>query len=241
MKKIAILLAGAAAVACASGEPLPNTEVFKAPEGGKVTITMISHGSIEISYKDCEIQVDPVGSAIDYSAAPKADLVLITHEHGDHLDPYAVTAITKEGTTVICNAASASQLEGAQIMANGDTKTVGDVVVTACPAYNISEGRTRFHPQGNGNAYLLTVGGLKIYVGGDTEDIPELAQLQGVDIAFLPVNQPYTMTVEQCISAALAMNPKVLIPYHLGDTDMQAIKDGLEGSGIDVRLHETLR
>lgn len=240
MKKIAILLAGAA-VACASGEPLPNTEVFKAPDGGKVTITMISHGSIEISYKDCEIQVDPVGAAIDYSAAPKADIILITHEHGDHLDPSAVIALLKEGTTVICNAASAEKLENPIIMANGDTKTIGGVEVTACPAYNISEGRTRFHPQGNGNAYLLSVGGLKIYVGGDTEDIPEFAQMKGVDVAFLPVNQPYTMTVEQCISAALAMQPKVLIPYHLGDTDMQAIKDGLEGSGIDVRLHETLR
>lgn len=226
--------------------PVPGIrETFKAPEGGKVSIDMICHGSIALEYKGFEIQVDPVvknaGQTIDYAAFPKADLVLVSHEHGDHLDPSAIQIVSKEGTHVVCNGASASKIPGAEVMANGDSKQFGDITVKAVPAYNNSEGHTRFHPQGNGNGYLLGMGGLNIYVAGDTEDIPELAELKDIDIAFLPANQPYTMTVEQCIKAAKTISPKVLIPYHLGNTDVQAIKDGLEGTGIDVRLYDTLK
>ena len=129
-----------------------------------------------------------------------------------------------------------------ETMSNGEsTKADKGIIIDATPAYNTTEGRTQFHPKGNGNGYLLTIGGLRVFVSGDSEDIDEYAQLKDIDVAFLSANQPYTMTVEQCIHAAKVIKPKVLVPYHLSNTDMQAIKDGLEGTGIEVRLHESLR
>ena len=232
------------AVSC-SGVQNDLVDSFAAPEGGNVIITPINHGSIAISFEGVEIQVDPVGSyygkVIDYSAFPKADLILITHEHGDHLDPAIIAELSKEGTRVFCNASSAPSIPEAEIIENGDSCEVCGICVKAVPSYNYTEGHTKFHPKGNGNGYVLGIGGLNVYVAGDTEDIPELSELMDIDVALLPVNQPYTMTVEQCIRAAKTIAPKVLIPYHLGETDMQAIKSGLEGSGIDVILHEELR
>lgn len=244
---IAAFAVALAAFGCenAPQQPFP-VETFKAPRGGKVEITMVNHGSIALSYKGFEIQVDPVGklqnSEVNYSAFPKADLILITHEHGDHLNADTVAALSKEDTRIFCNFASLKVLPEATVMKNGEVNTLENgIVVNAVPAYNITEGHTRFHPQGNGNGYVLTIGGLKIYIAGDTEDIPELADLEDIDIAFLPANQPYTMTVEQCIRAAKTISPKVLIPYHLGDTDVEAIKSGLADTDIDVKLYDTLK
>lgn len=242
MKKLMIILsAGAILSSCASAQQYScPVESFKAPKGGQVQIAMVNHGSIALSYKGYEIQVDPVGDF--YAEFPKADLIVISHEHGDHLAPDVVKSLSKEGTRVICNASSASKLDDPEIMRNGDSAELAkNISVKAVPAYNITEGHTNFHPKGNGNGYLFSIGGLSIYVAGDTEEIPELSDLKDIDIAFLPANQPYTMTVEQCISAAKTIAPKVLVPYHLGNTDVQAIKAGLEGSGIDVKLYDTLK
>ena len=243
---MSLILAAAVLAGCSAPDCSFPVEEFKTAEGGKLHITMVSHGSLALSYKGYEIQVDPVGDnhgqMTDYSCFPKADLILVTHEHGDHLDSSLIGELSKEGTEIICNEASLEKIPGAVVMHNGEERTVGKgITVRAVPAYNTSEGHTKFHPEGHGNGYILTVGGLQVYIAGDTEDIPEMSELNGIDIAFLPVNQPYTMTVEQCIRAAGMISPVVLIPYHLGDTDMQAIKDGLAGSGIDVRLFETLR
>lgn len=246
MKYLALICALAASVsvaACATkSENDPNVESFKA-KGGTVDINCISHGSISVTYKDYIIQIDPVGGRnADYSSFPKADLILITHEHGDHLNKETIEMLTKDDTRLIANGKSQAQLGYGEVMANGQSVTVGKgITVEATPAYNTTEGREQFHPKGNGNGYLLTLGGLRVFVSGDSEDIEEYAQLKDIDVAFLSANQPYTMTVEQCIHAAQVIKPKVLVPYHLSNTDMQAIKDGLEGSGIDVRLHETLR
>ena len=246
MKYLALICALAASVsvaACATkSENDPNVESFKA-KGGVVDINCISHGSISVTYKDYIIQIDPVGGrSADYSSFPKADLILITHEHGDHLNKETIEMLTKDDTRLIANAKSQAQLGYGEVMANGQSVTVGKgITVEATPAYNTSEGREQFHPKGNGNGYLLTLGGLRVFVSGDSEDIEEYARLKDIDVAFLSANQPYTMTVEQCIHAAQVIKPKVLVPYHLSNTDLQAIKDGLEGSGIDVRLHETLR
>lgn len=249
MRKLMSIIAAAAFIACSS-TPAIETDIpsqsFKAPKGGEVQAFMINHGSVGFAYKGLIVQVDPVGSyggkQIDYSSLPKADLVLVCHEHGDHLDPAIIKEISKEGTAVVCNAASAAKLDNPIVMGNGETKTVAGIEVKAVPAYNYTEGHTRFHPKGNGNGYVFTLGGLKIYVAGDTEDIDEIADLKGqIDVAFLPVNQPFTMTVDQCIKATRALCPKVLVPYHLGDTDMQAIKDGLADSGVEVYLFESLK
>lgn len=241
----ALVAAGSVAACAPKTENDPNVESFKA-KGGKVEINCINHGSLAVSYKDYLIQIDPVknhgGKELDYESFPKADLILVTHEHGDHYNKETIELISKEDTRIITNGTVHGLLGYGETMDNGETTEAGKgIKIDATPAYNTTEGRTQFHPKGNGNGYLLTIGGLRIFVSGDSEDIEEYAQLKDIDVAFLSANQPYTMTVEQCIHAAKVINPKVLIPYHLSNTDMQAIKDGLEGSGIEVRLHETLR
>ena len=143
-----------------------------------------------------------------------------------------------KGTTqIVTNARCAEMLGYGTVMANGDTATIfGDVRLDAVPAYNYTEGRTQFHPKGRDNGFVLTMDGLRIYIAGDTEDIPEMAELKDIDIAFLPVNQPYTMTVEQCVRAAKTISPRVLVPYHFSQTDLSALPGLLPG--IDVRLRQ---
>lgn len=229
-----------------SAAGLPTTayqvERFFTSAGDPVDITLVYHGSLEILYKGKSIQIDPVssmnGKNTDYAKDfPKASVVLITHEHGDHLDKNAITAISSENTRIIMNTRSQSQSGMGEAMQNGQrTEILPDLSVTAVPAYNTTAGREQFHPKGNGNGYVLEFPGLRIYVAGDTEDIPELASLKDIDVAFLPVNQPYTMTVEQCIKGAKAFMPKVLIPYHFGQTDLSSLPASLPG--IQVRLRD---
>ena len=216
-------------------------EQFQTPSGKTVGITLIKHGSLEIHYKGLSFQIDPVsglGKPTNYAAEfPKADYILITHEHGDHLDKEAISALHKESTRLITNARCAEMLGWGKVMANGDQLELQDgISLEAVPAYNYSEGHLQFHPKGRDNGFILTLEGLRIYIAGDTEDIPEMAQLKDIDIAFLPVNQPYTMTVEQCVKAAQTIAPKVLIPYHFGQTDLSSLPQLLPG--IDVRLRE---
>lgn len=226
-----------------AGKPVTKYEVerFMTDGGETVDITLIKHGTLAISYNNISIQVDPVsehGKSTDYATEfPKADVILITHEHGDHLDDAAIKALTGEGTRIFLNAASGEKIGGGEVIANGETVTLPeDIVLEAVPAYNITPGRERFHPKGNGNGYVLTIDGLRIYIAGDTEDIPEMADLKDIDVAFLPVNQPYTMTVEQCVAAAKVIKPKVLIPYHFSQTDLNNLPESLPG--VDVRLRD---
>ena len=234
-----------------------ETESFSTDSGKPVMVTLIKHGSLEIRYNGRSIQVDPVGGhgkPTDYATEfPKADLILITHEHGDHLDPEALAALTGEGTRLIANAASAGKLADAEgipspeVMANGDRRILvfdtraesavlpGDIIVEAVPAYNTTPGREKFHPKGNGNGYVLDLDGLRIYIAGDTEDIPEMAELKDIDVAFLPVNQPYTMTPDQCVHAAQMVRPKVLVPYHFGQTDLGGLPERLPGMTVLLR------
>ncbi|MBR1576141.1 MAG: MBL fold metallo-hydrolase [Bacteroidales bacterium] len=244
-----------------AGKPVSRyaCETFLTPGGRPVTLTLIKHGSLEIRFAGRSIQIDPVsglGRPTDYAMEfPKADLVLVTHEHGDHLDPVALASLCGEGTHLISNETSAERLRGVEgivppeVMANGERRIIvtggprvesstlpEDLIVEAVPAYNTTPGREKFHPAGNGNGYVLTLDGLRIYVAGDTEDIPEMAELKEIDIALLPCNQPYTMTVEQCVRAAEAVRPKVLIPYHFGETDITSLPGRLPG--IQVLLRE---
>ena len=204
-------------------------------------ITLIKHGSLEISYKGLSIQIDPVdgyGKPTDYATEfPKADVILITHEHGDHLDDAAIAALTGDATLLLLNEASHGKIGRGEVIRNGENRELpGGILLEAVPAYNTTPGREMFHPKGNGNGYVLTIDGLRIYVAGDTEDIPEMASLADVDIALLPVNQPYTMTPEQCLAAARVIRPKVLIPYHFGQTDLSGLTSALPE--IDVRLRQ---
>ena len=193
-----------------------------------VDITLIKHGTLAITFKGNWIHVDPVmdlGKPTVYSAEfPKADAILITHEHGDHLDEHAINSLSNSDTRLIMNYKSWDKIGHGDVMENGDRGSLpGRGIIVAVPAYNTTQGREQFHPKGNGNGYVLSLDGLRIYIAGDTENIPEMAELEDIDVAFLPVNQPYTMTVEQCVAAASIIAPKVLIPYHFGQTDLRSL------------------
>jgi L-ascorbate metabolism protein UlaG (beta-lactamase superfamily) len=233
----------ASAMAATGDAAAPRTDTFQAPDGRPVAFTCIKHGSLRIQYGGLEIQVDPVGQglppATDYAAFPKADLILVTHEHFDHFDRDAIAALRKDGTEIVVNPAVRGMLGAGRAMANGDRfDWRGGIAIYAVPAYNTTPGHLQFHPKGRDNGYVLTLGGLRVYIAGDTEDIPEMANLSGIDIAFLPCNQPYTMTPEQAASAARTLSPKVLFPYHYGATPVRRVADLLDGSGIDVRIRD---
>lgn len=227
----------------AEGKRVTKYEVerFWTASQNPVDITLVKHGTLAISYKDRTIHIDPVsgyGKPTDYSTEfPKADVILITHEHGDHLDPDAITDLTGPETVLVLNETSRKKIGRGEALHNGESRELpGGIKLEAVPAYNTTPGREMFHPKGNGNGYVLTIDGLRIYVAGDTEDVPEMADIKDIDVAFLPVNQPYTMTPEQCIAAAKVIQPKVLIPYHFGQTDLTALPAALPE--MDVRLRQ---
>ena len=217
-----------------------QTDTFKTKGGKDVAITAIKHASMRIQYDGLEIQVDPVAKFApdtDYSKFPKADLVLVTHEHFDHFDRDAIAALTKDGTQVIANPSVQKMLGSGAAMTNGESRVVAKgIAIDAVPAYNTTSGRTQFHPKGRDNGYVLTIDGLRVYIAGDTEDIPEMAKIKDVDVAFLPCNQPYTMTPEQVAKAAKTLKPKVLFPYHYSATPIKRVAELLEGTSIDVRI-----
>ncbi len=221
------LLAGTA-----FGKERYETDVI--PTGsGDLTITFLGHGSLLLSFDGMIIAIDPYSKVADYTTLPKADIILVTHEHGDHLDLGAIKAIRSNRTVVAANPAAAEKIPGAMVMKNGDKKrfpgTRKDstgIEVIAVPAYNLVHERSPgmpFHPKGQGNGYVLAFGDKRVYVAGDTENIPEMKALAGVDIAFLPMNLPYTMTPEMVADAARMIRPKILYPYHFGETDTSRI------------------
>ena len=220
-----------------------QTDEFTTKSGKKVTITCIKHASLEINYNGVEIEVDPVGMWLkpetDYATFPKANIILVTHEHKDHFDRAAIHEIRTPATSIYVNQAVFGHFRNGLVMKNGDVrKYAADITIEAVPAYNTTPEHLQFHPKGRDNGYVLTLDGLRIYIAGDTEDIPEMADLKDIDIAFLPCNQPYTMTVEQCVNAAKIIKPKVLFPYHYSETPVHKISMALAGSGIDVRIRK---
>ena len=209
---------------------------------GDLTLTFIGHGTLMFQHGGKVIHLDPVSREADYTRLPDADLVLITHEHGDHLDADAVAEIRKDGTVVVVSSSCVDRLQNAQVMENGDAGEFAGFRVEAVPAYNLvhmrGEGQP-YHPKGRGNGYIITFGDSRVYVAGDTENTPEMKGLEDIDVAFLPMNLPYTMTPEMVADAAKAFRPRILYPYHFGDTDTGELLELLaREEGIEVRVRE---
>jgi len=211
---------------------------------GDLKITFIGHGTVMFTFEGKIIHVDPVGRYADYSQLPKADLILITHEHGDHLDAKVIKIISSEKTALVLTekCVEKAKIEDGIIMKNGDIKTVQNLKIEAIAAYNIKHMRSPgnpYHPKGVGNGYIITFGDKRVYVAGDTENTPEMKALKNIDIAFLPMNLPYTMTPEMVADAAKAFMPKILYPYHYGNTDTSKIVELLKDvEGIEVRIRD---
>jgi L-ascorbate metabolism protein UlaG (beta-lactamase superfamily) len=235
-----MVLASLTAIGCYAAQ---KVDEFTTKSGKKVTITCIKHASMEINYDGVEIQVDPVGLWVkpetDYAAFPKANIILITHEHKDHFDREAIHEIRTPATSIYVNQAVFGHFKNGLVMRNGDkVQYAADISIEAVPAYNTTPDHQQFHPKGRDNGYILTLDDLRIYIAGDTEDIPEMADLKDIDIAFLPCNQPYTMTIDQCVNAARIIKPKILFPYHYNDTPVLKIAMQLAKDGIEVRVRD---
>ncbi len=225
-------------LSAAAEEPY-ETDIIKT-SAGDLKITLIGHGTLMFTFGNEIIHVDPFTKVADYEKLPKADVILITHEHHDHLDLKALALVRTEKTKVVLTEACSKQVKNGIIMKNGEVQTVNGLKIEAIPAYNLVHKRDNgqpFHPKGVGNGYIITFGNKRLYVAGDTENIPEMKSLQEVDCAFLPMNLPYTMTPEMVANAAEAFRPKILYPYHFGDTDtsqlLRLLQDQKE---VEVRI-----
>jgi L-ascorbate metabolism protein UlaG (beta-lactamase superfamily) len=224
--------------AAVAGETFEKDTI--ATSAGDVEITFIGHGSLMLRWEGKTTFVDPFSRLADFTEFPKADLILITHHHGDHFDLKAIGNVRTAKTAIVLTEKCAESLSGGIVMTNGDRRTVEGIAIEAVPAYNIVHTRddgTPYHPKGEGNGYILTFGSTRIYIAGDTENTPEMKALKNIDVAFLPMNLPYTMTPEMVADAAKTFSPKVLYPYHYGETDPQRLVELLKGrKDIDVRI-----
>ncbi len=204
--------------ACATDKYASDT--YTTRDGSTVKLIFFGHASIALETGNKYIYVDPVGMYADYSKLPKADVILITHSHPDHLDAKAIEQLSKNTTSILCDSISNEKIHKGHIVKPGDNLTLlHNIPLEVISAYNITPGHLQFHPKENKNCgYLLTIGGSRIYVAGDSENTAEMKALKNIDIVFLPVNQPYTMTVDEAIDAIKAIRPKIFYPYHYGGT-----------------------
>lgn len=212
-------------------------------EGGQIVIHPVSHASFVMEAPEGVIYNDPVGGAGLYADFPAPDLVLVTHEHGDHYDADTLAGIVGEETKLLVNPRVGEMLSDelkakATIIGNGDEVEMIGVPIAAIPAYNLTEERLKYHPKGRDNGYVLTIDGLRIYIAGDTEDIPEMRALTDIHIAFVPMNLPYTMEVEKAADAVAAFKPTYCYPYHYRDSDPELFARLVAESGAEVEVKQ---
>jgi L-ascorbate metabolism protein UlaG (beta-lactamase superfamily) len=237
MKKIALtfaLFAPFANLLAGSTDSVQTTE-------GVLKITPVTHGSLMLEFKGKVIHVDP-WSRGDYTGLPKADLILITDIHGDHMDPAQVKQLKKSGTLIVAPQAVAQTVSEAVVLHNGQKKVVAGLEIEAVPMYNHKRGPSPgklFHDRGRGNGYLLTLGGKRVYISGDTACIPEMKSLTAIDIAFVTMNLPYTMPPEEAAECVMAFKPKIVYPYHYRGSDLKIFTRALESHpDIEVRIRD---
>lgn len=211
--------------------------------GEKLKLTFFAHASLAIEYAGKHIYLDPVSDNADYANLPKADVILVSHSHYDHFDMAAIENLQKEDTHILLDKTSAEGFVGEcyTMLPGAVAEPFADVKVEAVAAYNTSEHQLQFHPKEREDCgYIVTLGGaVRIYMSGDTEPTEELRAVKDIDIAFISVNQPYTMTPEQAVEAVKAIQPKIYYPYHYGQvdepTDVEALAKMLDGV-CDVRI-----
>lgn len=215
---------------------VPPSPIRLETTGGVVQITPIYHASALIEADGKNIYIDPAKPG-DFSGRPKADLILLTDIHGDHMDPAIIAMLSKDGTEVIAPPAVVQTVKQAKPISNGETQKWGGWTIEAIPMYNLTRGPAAgqlYHPKGRGNGYVLSFGGKRIYFSGDTEDIPEMRALKNIDIAFVCMNLPYTMPPDEAAEAVKAFHPKVVYPYHYKGSDLNDFRKDLDGTGIKV-------
>lgn len=235
MKRACVLLAVAACGLFAAGasEQTFRSDVFETADGD-LRISFPGHAVVFFEFGGKTVWIDPtMPYVIVPDNPPKADLILISHEHGDHLDSEGIDSVRKPGTQIVCPVRCVPKLPGAKVMKNGDQAAVLGIPIEAVPAYNLTG---PYHPKGAGNGYVLTFGDLRVYAAGDTENVPEIKALKNIEVAILPLMTPYTMSEEMLADAAKAIKPKILYVYHSRTEDYSKLKALLKDTGIDLRV-----
>jgi len=210
---------------------------------GALTIQPIVHASLVLTMKGLTIYADPTGGAANYSGLPSPDMIFVTDIHGDHFDPATIGAVRTANTMLFVPKAVADKLPDSlkgnvTVIGNGDKINQSGTIIAAIPMYNLPESPDSRHTKGRGNGYVLGIGGKNIYLSGDTQGIPEMRALRGIDVAFVCMNMPYTMDVNEAADAVLAFSPKIVYPYHYRGQDVNVFKSKVDAGnkGIEVRL-----
>lgn len=238
MKRIILFLFLFPFAALYAAETEVQTDTLRL-NGETLVLHFYGHSSLGIEYKGKFIYTDPVSQYAAYDKLPKADLILVTHEHYDHLDTTAIRNLTQPATKIVANENSRKIIGRGTALKNGQSARECGILIEAVPAYNTTPGHLQYHPKGRDNGYVVHFGKVKLYLAGDTEGVPEMQNLKDIDVAFLPANQPYTMTPAELRHAIGMIRPKIAYPYHLGDTDMNLLRAALKDiPDTDVRFRE---